>query len=166
MANPIQELIRVRGDILAYNAIMKDVFADELTRLEALNKELDDKLGKVRTLEDAQLTKDRADKYAVDVRAEAEGRAADVATLTEKARVVTLELQDRENAVRQLELDTQTGWNELIAAKDAFQTRTAEINNQIVQEQNALSISAAALQKEREALDAKVAKLAAAVQGV
>ena len=166
MANPIQELIRVRGDILAYNAIMKDVFVDELARLEKLNAELDDKLGKVRTLEDAQLAKDRADKYAVDVRAEAEARAADVAILTEKARVVTLELQDRENAVRQLELDTQTGWNELIAAKDAFQTRTAEINNQIVQEQNALSSSAGALQREREVLDAKVAKLAAAVQGV
>lgn len=166
MSNPIQDLLKLKGDILAYHAIVKGDFDKEIARLEELMKAAGEKLGLVQTIHDATeraaVIEHEANKTLADARIildRAEGRAKGI-------EIQNKELQIRENVVRQCELDTHADRTALLQEQDIHQKHVTTLTQDLHEKQVAVDKSAADLAQLREELEARAARLKAAVQVV
>lgn len=168
--NPLADLLKLKGDLLAYHTIMKGEFDTEIARLEALNEELKGKMGVVTTLEEAR--HEAASMTAV-VREEVEKRLsvakqaeADALVRLEDVKVREAQADQKSNLARELELQTRQEWDALVAARNTHELRAVEINKTIALKQADLDKSAAAVQQQKAEVDAKVARFAEAVKGL
>lgn len=164
--SPIQDLLRIRSDILAYNGLMHGEFAAEIARFEALSAELDDKLGKVKLLEDAQRVLEAAREEAVNILAEAQSKSDTIDKLFATAAQRSQALDERENVIRQRELDTQDAHHALTSEQALFHAGAAARQQELTQLQSDVTKATSQLNQQKEQLEIKAAKLKAAVQGV
>jgi hypothetical protein len=164
--NPIQDMLKMKGDLLAYHTLMKGEFDKEIARIEGLGKAIEVKLGLVKTLEDAQAkaaliisTAEGLAKSAVAKSVKAEAAAKAAAEAQAAADI-------KSNIARELELEVKKGWDELDRAKAAHAAYIATTTANFAQAQADLNKSASAVVKQQEAVTAKAAQIAAALKSL
>lgn len=166
MSNPIQDLLTLKGDLLAYHSLVKGDFDTEIARLEVLSKTVTDKLGLIQTIHDATeraaVIEHQAEQLLIEARDtldKANGRAKDI-------EIQNKELQLRDNVVRQSELTTLEAWDALQQEKAIHERTSSALTQSLHEQQQAVDKSASDLSKLREELEARAARLKAAVQVV
>jgi len=164
MSNPIQDLLNMKGDLLAYHTFVSGEFTKEIARLEALDKQLKEKLGKVKTIVDAEKLAEKIVAEANACQAEVDKATRELLERQTALRQQAVEVEQKANEARTLQLQVQDEWHKLQSAKEAFDASRVVVERAQQQKQRDLDSSAQALLKQKEALEAKAANITAALR--
>jgi hypothetical protein len=162
--NPIADLLATKSAILAYHTLMKGEFEKEIARLEALNKEINSKLGKIKTLKDAEEAAAVIKAEAAKLLEEANAEAKKVAAAVKAVKVREAEADVKANDARVLELEVHDKWNHLRREQELHSDHVLKVQNFHDQQQADLNASAAAVAKQQEEVNAKAAKITEALR--
>ena len=121
-----QELLNLQDYIAGFSALMKGSLDVEIEALRAENEKLQDKLGLIKTLDQADQVKAEADVYAIDTKAAADEATAAAAQLTADAADldITSRAKDASLRAREAQLVQDRSDFEVFAEKEGDRLNT------------------------------------------